>query len=143
MPYSTIDDLKNYLPASQILQLTDDADIDTIDNDKLNDAIRRSDNLVDGYLRGRFDLPLATVPELIRDLSTKLSSYFLFKRSLILSMPESITEDYKYCTDILVKIQKGMITVFTDATEEPAFFGTNKTDASNVTSSQTSEWTAY
>lgn len=143
MAYCTTDDLKNYIPASQIIQLTDDADVDQIDSDKLTDCIRRGDDLIDGYLRGRYALPLVSVPPVIRDLSTKLAAYFLFKRSLILTMPEPIKEDYQYCTDVLVKIQKGMITPFVLPADEPTFFLTNKTAADNVTATITSNWETY
>ena len=144
MAYSTATDLANYIPSEQIRQLTDDNDTDEIDQDKLNDCIRRADDLIDSYLRGRYTVPLTTVPALIRDISTKLASYFLFKRSLILTLPEPIADDYKYCNENLGKIQRGVITPF-PSSEEPAFFGNNKLpgQGSSVVNEVTNNWGNY
>jgi phage gp36-like protein len=131
MAYSTSTDLKNYIPESQLVQLTDDNDVDSIDVEKLNDAIRRADDFVNGHIRGRYPLPLITVPELIRDLSTRLAAYFLFKRSLLLTIPEPVKEDYKDIIDVLGKIQKGKINPF-EAGDEPVFFETNKTNLDRI-----------
>jgi len=147
MAYSSATDLKNYIPESMLVQLTDDNDVDDIDNEKLVDAIRRADDYIDGHLRGRYPLPLTTVPGLIRDISTKLGAYFLFKRSLLVTLPEPVKEDYEYCTDTLTKIQKGKISPF-GASEEPVFFSSNKTPndrlfVTNVTAQGQMDWGKY
>jgi phage gp36-like protein len=134
--------MKNYVPAEQLQQCSDDDDVDTISQEKIDDCIRRADDLIDSYLRGRYSVPLSVVPELIKDLSVKLAVYFLFKRSLLLTLPDSIKDDYSDANSVLNKIQSGKITPF-ESTEEPAFFGTNKVDTDNVTATLTSSWEAY
>ena len=131
MAYSTVTDLKNYVPESQLIQLTDDNDVDSIDAEKLNDAIRRADDYINGHIRGRYPLPLTIVPAMIRDLSTRLSAYFLFKRSLLLTMPETVKEDYKDCLYVLTQVQKGKVNPF-EIGNEPVFFETNKVPSDRI-----------
>lgn len=135
MAYSTSVDLKNVMPEAQLLQLTDDNDVDSIDVEKLDDSIRRADDLIDGYMRGRYQLPLTTIPSMIRDLSTRLAVYYLYKRALYVMMPEAVKDDYKDCTDILTKIQKGKISPF-EAGKEPVFFKSNKISTDKIWTTQ-------
>ena len=77
MSYCDLTDLKNYIPADVIKQLTDDGDTDEIDIEKVSLAISEADDLIDGYLRGRYPVPIqGTPPSLITDVSIKLSTYF-------------------------------------------------------------------
>lgn len=135
MAYSTAVDLKNYMPEAQLLQLTDDNDVDSIDVEKLDDAIRRADDLIDGYLRGRYELPLPTVPSLIQDLSTRLAVYFLYKRALYVMMPESVKDEYKDSSGVLEKIQKGKISPFATS-KEPIFFKSSKAASDRIWTTQ-------
>jgi phage gp36-like protein len=142
MAYCTLTDLKNTIPEEQLKQLSDDSDVDTIDVEKVTESIRKADTVIDGYCRGRYSVPLVTVPEAIRNVSIGLSLYYLFSRSLMLTMPDSIKEMYAEAMRVLKDIQAGRFSPF-EATEEPAFFGTNKVDTDNVTATLTSDWEAY
>ena len=142
MAYCTLTDLKNTVPEEQLRQLSDDSDVDSIDLEKVNECIRKADTTIDGYCRGRYSVPLTTVPEAIRNISIGLSVYYLFNRSLLLTLPDSIKEAYTEATRVLKDIQAGRFSPF-EATEEPAFFGTNKVDTDNVTATLTSSWEAY
>jgi phage gp36-like protein len=142
MGYCSATDLKNALPESQLIQLTDDNDTGAIDSEKLNEAIRKADDFIDGHIRGRYDLPLTTVPPMIRDLSIRLATYFLFRRSFTLTLPDPVKDDYKDCMDILMKIQRGQVSPFADPpTSEPTFFLTNAQPS--VVNSITSSWDSY
>jgi phage gp36-like protein len=140
--YCTKEDLVNTLPESQLIELTDDNDTGSVDTEKINEAIRKADDFIDGHIRGRYSLPLSTVPALIRDISIKMSVYYLFRRSLLLTLPESIKDDYKYCLDMLMKIQSGKVNPF-ESGSEPAFFGTNKATSDNQMNEITDDWGAY
>ena len=131
MAYSTVTDIKNALPATVVQQLSDDNDTDQIDPEKVNYCIAQADDLLDGYLRGRYTVPLATVPNMIRDLSVRLTIYFLFKRSLYSVLPDAIKDDYTYVTKVMIGIQQGKINPF-EATDEPSFFATNKTQGDRI-----------
>ena len=123
--YSSLVDLKNYIPEDTIIQLSDDNDTGDVDTEKTDDCIRRADDFINAHLEGRYTLPLATVPIYIRDISAKLAIYFLYKRSLALTLPEAVKEDYDYAVKALYKIQQGKINPFATS-EEPVFFKTNK-----------------
>jgi phage gp36-like protein len=135
-------DIINTITADQLKMLTDDGDVDAIDDEKLAESIRKADTTIEGYLRGRYSVPLSVVPESIRNISIGLTVYYLFNRGLMLTLPDSIKEMYTEAMRVLKDIQAGRFSPF-EATEEPAFFGTNKTDDDNVTASLTSSWTAY
>jgi phage gp36-like protein len=150
MAYSTVADLRNYIPESQLIQLTDDNDTGTIDQLKINDALRRAQDYIDSHLMGRYDLPLSTVPESIRDMSNKLACYFLFKRTLALTLPDQVKDDYDDVTALLRKIQIGKFNPF-PITKNPIFFKSNKigvfatsnNSTGGVLNTLTNGWTRY
>lgn len=130
--YSDKVSVKNYIPAIVVQQLTDDNDTDSIDDEKLNFALRQATDVIDGYLRGRYPVPLAgLIPTMIADLCTKLAVYFLIQRSLIITMPDPVKDQYDNSIAILKEMQKGRINAF-EATDEPVFFKTNKTDTDKI-----------
>jgi phage gp36-like protein len=130
--YCDKSDLKNAIPEIYLKQLTDDADTDDIDDEKLDAAILKASDYIDGYLKGRYPTPIpGTIPVLIVDLAIRLSVYFLFKRSLLVTLPDPIKEDWKDTNNVLIGIQKGKINPF-EATDEPVFFATNKTPAQKL-----------
>ena len=131
MAYTTVNELKLYIPSEVLLQITDDNSTDSIDQEKIQYCIRQADDLIDGYLRGRYPVPLTTVPAMISDVSVKLAVYFLFKRALILTMPETITADYNDGMAILRDIQKGRISPF-EVLSNPTWFVNNKKGSVSV-----------
>jgi phage gp36-like protein len=148
MAYSTVADLKNTMPESQLIQLTDDNDTGVIDTEKLNEAVRKADDFIDGHIRGRYDLPLTTVPSMIRDLSIRLAQYFLFRRSFSLTLPDPVKEDYKDCVEILMRVQKGQVSPFPNPpANEPTFFLSNAqpsiVKAITSTSGNPDGWDSY
>jgi len=146
--YSDKVSIKNYIPAIVVQQLTDDADTDSIDDEKLNFALRQATDVIDGYLRGRYPVPLTgAIPTLIADLCTKLAVYFLIQRSLIITMPDPVKDQYDNSIAILKEMQKGKINAFEKA-DEPVFFATNKTDEDKIFTSnpiliKQNNWSAY
>jgi phage gp36-like protein len=53
-----------------------------------NDLINKSDAMIDSFMRGRYpvDLEFSDVPDIISDISTKLTAYKLYGRKLILTL---------------------------------------------------------
>lgn len=130
--YSDAVSVKNYVPAIVIQQLTDDNNADSIDTEKLDFGLRQATDVIDGYLRGRYPVPLTgLIPTLIQDLCTKLAVYFLIQRSLIITMPDPVKDQYDNSIAILKEMQKGRVNAF-EAKDEPVFFITNKTPADAV-----------
>ena len=142
MAYSTLVNLKCYIPADIIRQLTDDNNVGTIITETVDDAINQADNLIDAYLRSRYpaDMLDADVPEFISDISTKLTAYNLYRRKLQTTLPEAILNDYKTSISLLKDIQSGKITPFS-AGHEPAVVVSNVTSATKEYSKTT--WATY
>lgn len=130
MPYCTVDDIKKSIPEANIIQLTDDAGTGVIDQTKVNEAIAYADQLIDGYLRGRYSLPLNPVPGLVNKLSVDLAIFHLYSRRFELEMPESMMAKYKNAIKLLEQIQKGLVLLGIESSETgpgQGYYKTNKT----------------
>ncbi len=141
MSYCTIDGIKNLFPEEKIIQLTDDENnapstIDPADPDcaaiiaRINDAIDYADQLIDGYLRGRYTLPLSTAPSFLEKLSIDLVIFYLYGRKPELS-DEKMDKMYNNAVKLLERIQAGTISLGTSDTKEAIAatgeYATNKT----------------
>ena len=130
MPYCTLDDLKNHIPEANIIQLTDDEGLGTVNQARVDKAITTADSVIDGYLRGRYTLPLLTVPELIKTIAIDITVYKLYERRLDLEMPEAMSNRYRNAVKLLDQIQKGLIKLGIESPETgpgQGHYKTNKT----------------
>lgn len=109
MGYCTLDDLKDQIPETNIIQLTDDEGLGVVNQSRVDKAITTADSVIDGYLRGRYTLPLSTVPELVKTIAIDITVYKLYERRLELEMPEAMSNRYKNATKLLDQIQKGLV----------------------------------
>lgn len=112
--YCTIDDIETYVSTSTLVQLTSDYEQDEIDRAVAEEAIIYSSTLIDGYLRGRYTLPLDARFPLLRIVAIDLSVYRLYSRRMRDDMPEVIETNYKNAIKILQDIQKGSISLETN-----------------------------
>jgi len=112
MVYITIADLKKVVPEQDLIQLTDDSvPATTINTDNVDRAIADAGELMDGYLRERYSLPLSPVPGLIGTLACDIAVYRLYARRSRLDPPEGVAERYRNALKLLEKIQDGKITL--------------------------------
>lgn len=134
MAYSTLDDIKKLLPEENLIQLTDDAGSGVVDADVVDEAITYADQLIDGYLRGRYTLPLSTVPSFLKKLSIDLVIFYLYGRRPEIQN-ENVEKKYTNVIRILEQIQAGKITLGTDDAgniEKAGEYKTNKTSESRI-----------
>ncbi len=112
MIYCTINDLKKIVPEQDLIQLTDDqvpaASIVTANVDR---SIADAGELIDGYLRSHYSLPLSPMPGLIGTLACDIAVYRLYARRSKLMPPEGVAERYKNALKLLEQIQKGMLSL--------------------------------
>jgi phage gp36-like protein len=130
MPYCSLEDILKSIPESNIIQLTDDSGTGAIDQVKVDEAIAYAEQLINGYLRGRYPVPLSPVPELIRHLAVDLAIFHLYSRRFELEMPESMMAKYKNAIKLLEQIQKGLITLGIESADTgpgQGYYKTNKT----------------
>jgi len=78
MSYATPQDVINRYPNRDLVQLTnEDPTITTINTAVLQQALDDASAEIDGYLAGRFTLPLTDVPEVLNRLACDVAIYRL------------------------------------------------------------------
>lgn len=95
-----------------LVQLTNDA----VDGTDVVPAVweyarERADALIDGYLGTRYQLPLASVPVIVRELSLSLTVYHLYARRFAGEMPTRVTEDKRAAEKTLKLLADGTVTL--------------------------------
>lgn len=118
--YNTTDDLYTQISRNDLIRLLNDENLpaDEIDLDVstegpgklLSEIISSAAAEIDGYLAGRYQLPLAAVPARIKDISVDIVIYNCFRRR-IFDLPDSISDIYKSRLKDLDNIRKGTITL--------------------------------
>lgn len=111
MPYCTQADITEQLAASELLALTDDEGIGSIDAAIVTRAIEDADADIDAAIGGRYDLPLATVPPLLRGIAVDLAIYWLFSRRAVTGMPEVRQDRRDIAAKKLAQLATGMLTL--------------------------------
>lgn len=129
--YCTIEDIQKEISRDTLLQLTDDNQIGEVDPTVTEEAIFYSETLINGYLQGRYNIPILNeIPNILKILTIDLSIYRLYLRRFQTNTPDSISEKYKNSIRILEQIQKGIISLAIDSTGnviQMAVYKTNKT----------------
>lgn len=111
MDYCTIEDIETQTSTPTLIQLTSDDGQEIVNRVVAQEAILYSTSLINGYLRGRYSLPLDTHFPLLRILAIDISIYRLYARRMRNEMPEVIETAYKNAISTLKDIQKGTITL--------------------------------
>ena len=111
MDYCTIEDIETQTSTPTLIQLTSDDGQEIVDRVVVQEAILYSTSLINGYLRGRYSLPLDTHFPLLRIIAIDISIYRLYARRMRNEMPEVIETAYKNAISTLKDIQKGTITL--------------------------------
>ena len=111
MDYCTIEDIELHTSTPTLSQLTSDDGTEAINRDVAQESILYASTLIDGYLRGRYTLPLNIHFPLLRVLCIDISVYRLYSRRMRNEMPEVIEQHYKNAIQTLKDIQKGIITL--------------------------------
>lgn len=118
--YLSPEELLAFMPGKSVAQLTnDDPKAEKADMAKVQEAVRAAEELADGYLRGRYALPLSTVPTLLRDVVRTIARFKLYERRPESKMPDTMLETYKAAVKTLEQIRSGRITLGVAATAEP------------------------
>ena len=107
MSYATLQQLTDRYGEKLLLQLSDRATppAGTVDADVVARTLADADAVIDGYLAGRYSLPLETTPALITDLAQAIAVYKLHRATA----SDKITEDYKDAIKMLRDIATGTI----------------------------------
>jgi phage gp36-like protein len=129
MPYCTVDDLTARYGQALLVQISDRADAPTgeVDLDLVNAAIANADALIDGYLLGRYALPLESVPALVKDWSLRVAIYYAHGQVV----DQKIADDYAAALKQLSQVASGAIRL-NIAGAEPATSGATGVEATDT-----------
>ena len=109
--YCSSSDIESYVSTPTLIQLTNDEGGDVINDTVTQEAIVYASTLIDGYLRGRYTLPLDTQFPLLKILCIDIAVYRLYSRRMRDEMPEVIENAYKNALSTLRDIQKGILSL--------------------------------
>lgn len=112
MTYCTQADLIERFGAAEITQLSDRAGLGTLDSAVIAGAIADADAEIDGYLSGRYALPLVNVPLVMTRLACDIARYWLFGQDTT----DLVKARYDQAISYLAKVAAGTITLGPDAT---------------------------
>jgi len=111
MSYCTQTDLIERFGESEIRQLSDRHNVGDIDADVVARAIADADGEIDGYLGGRFTLPLANVPTVLVRVACDIARYYLYDDAV----SEQVVRRYNDARDFLRSAGRGDISLGVDA----------------------------
>ncbi|MDP2331812.1 MAG: DUF1320 domain-containing protein [Reyranella sp.] len=107
MSYATSDDMIERFDEAQLIKVASIVvdEEDTLDTEKIGRAIAGADAIVDLHLRGRYAVPLATVPPEILGISCDIARYKLYGDAT--NAPEAAKDAYLAAMKMLVSIRDG------------------------------------
>lgn len=112
MRYCTRADLGNAIPELTLTQLSnDDPSAEQPSEAVIEDGVRQAEELVDGYLRGRYNLPLDPVPTVLRDAVVYLARHWLYQRRPEGVLPDAVKDSRKDTIKLLESIRDGVVTL--------------------------------
>lgn len=113
MAYATLQDLIDRFGQAELDQVADATGTGALDITRINRALGDADAEIDAALRGRYSLPLASVPDLVQRVACDLA-----RESLYEDMPTEVVKDRaKRAREQLAAIAKGLMVI--DATPAP------------------------
>ncbi len=118
MAYATQTDMEDRFGAAELVKLTDrdDPPAGQIDAAVLARAIADAEAEINGYLAGRYALPLASVPAVLARIACDLARYYLYDDWT----NEPVRDRYEDAVRLLKGISEGKIALGIDpATQDP------------------------
>ncbi len=110
MAYCTQDDLITRYGEEELIQLTDATGAGVINADTVARAIADAAGEIDGYLAGRYSVPLSPVPKSIERIACDIARYYLYADQIT----EAVKKRYDDAVLFLRGIARGDIHVGVD-----------------------------
>ena len=109
--YISAQDLTEVMSESTLIALSNDTSRATeVDQAVLNNACAYAAEIVDGYLRSRYVLPLNQVPTLVRNICLQLARFWLYsRRPEGKGFPYNVKETHTQALKDLERIQNGKL----------------------------------
>nr|DAL73586.1 MAG TPA: head to tail adaptor [Caudoviricetes sp.] len=120
--YCTLEDLLEQVPERTLIELTsEEMDFDspaTVNTRVVESCIRYADELIDAHLRGRYILPLAEIPTVLRDIAITLVRYRLYARRPEGDLPDTVKDDHKEALRQLKELRDNRLTLGLPSTQK-------------------------
>ncbi|NLR73578.1 gp436 family protein [Leeia aquatica] len=113
MRYCVLADLQLAIPPQTLIWLSnDDESATVIHTAVVEEAVRQAEELVDAYLRGRYNLPLVPVPSVIKDITVHLARHWLYaRRPEGNELPDAVIRTWKSGMQMLEAMRDGKLTI--------------------------------
>ena len=109
MGYCTISDILDMMDEDEVIRYTDDAGAGVINTDVTDKAMTAADALIDSHLAVRYSVPLAPVPDLVRDLAVDIAIYKIHTHRP--GIPDEVRTKYDDAVKYLEKAASGKIII--------------------------------
>ena len=140
--YIIADDLAQAMSRAELVQLTNDDPRTTSPNaDVVQAALRYASDLIDGYMRGRYPLPLQEVPTVLQPLCINIARHFLHSRRINRAdFPKVLETGYTATIKTLEQIRDGKIHLGINVPEKTA---QPECGAYHVRATPKQDWSGY
>ncbi|MBB1342601.1 MULTISPECIES: phage protein Gp36 family protein [unclassified Pseudoalteromonas] len=118
MAYATITAMQQRFGERDLIYLSEreDGPADVINTAVIEQAINDASDVINGYLAGRYELPLVTVPNLLEQFCCDIARYKLGTNDV----PEHVETRYKDAIKFLMSVAKGELSIGVDALGQDA-----------------------
>jgi phage gp36-like protein len=121
MTYCSVDDIQEQrIPEEILIQLTDDESNEAVSSDVVNAVISAESEIIDGYIRGRYSLPLASTQPILQSVCLDLCTFRLYSRRVGYEVPDHVAKARTAALSTLRSIASGAIKLSIAATEKAA-----------------------
>jgi phage gp36-like protein len=114
MSYATQDDILDAVGQDTVRRLTDDQGSGIIDTSVLTGEIDDTHEVVNAYVRGRYELPFDETPRLLAMIETALVVERLYRRRPSAETPEPVSDAAEDAMQKLRRLSEGTITLGLD-----------------------------
>ena len=112
MTYATRQDMVDQFGEREVIALTDREDTGEIDEVVLQRGLEAADREINPYIVSRYQLPFATVPDILRDKACDIARYRLCGAGVIAD--DDVRERYSDAIKFLDKVHSGRASLGTD-----------------------------
>jgi phage gp36-like protein len=115
MTYATQQDMIDRFGSTELIELTDRANLGSIDTTVLGRALADADAEINGYLASRYTLPLLSVPPVLVAKACDIARYYLYD----VRVTEAVKARYDDAVSYMQSLAKGLVSLGLDPVNVP------------------------
>lgn len=118
MAYATADMMRAHRPERELVQLTD-PELTAVDDTRLQTALSAASAEIDGYLGGRYPVPMDPAPQVLGIIAMDLA-YYRLHQAVSPSVAEAVRKQYEDWTAFLRRVADGRADLVPPTTPDAA-----------------------